>query len=308
MSRLRSVPRRGGVRPHKRLTSTAVLPTVVTAGNLVAGFLAIAYLTQLEAAAPLADPKFTSAAWLIFIGMFCDAADGRIARMTHTASPFGAQMDSLADIVTFGIAPALLGKVWIDHAFADVHGRLLFGLSVVYVLGAAMRLARYNVEQGPGEGLGPTKTFAGLPTPAAAGVVAALVLLRQEVGGARLYGVLDHALLDWLILGLMPVLGYLMISRWPYPHLVNRAFDGARPLGMIVVLVLLLFFIVSYFQETVALGFLAYALSGFVLMVGLRLRGRRSWETDGRESVESEDALGATPSDPPEDGSAVQPQ
>ena len=156
----RPLPRR------RRLTTIHVLPTLITAGNLVAGVLALAYLAELDRAAPLSDPLLLKAAWLLFVGMFCDAADGRIARLTRTASPFGAQLDSLADIVTFGVAPALLGKTVLDAAFPAVPARILFALSVVYVVGAGLRLARYNVEAGRREGSHATRTFTGLPCPA----------------------------------------------------------------------------------------------------------------------------------------------
>ena len=273
MAPLRPLPRR---RP---LTTIHVLPTLVTAGNLIAGVLALAYLAQLDRADPLGDPLFTKAAWMLFIGMFCDAADGRIARLTRTASPFGAQLDSLADIVTFGVAPALLGKTVLDAVFPSVPGRLLFAVSVVYVVGAALRLARYNVEAGRPEGSHGTRTFTGLPSPAAAGVVASLVLVHHELGAN---------VAAFAFLGVLPLLGFLMISRLPYSHVLNRYLDGRRPLATVVVLVLVVFCAVVFFEETVAVGFLGYALSGIVIGLVLRLSGRREWDGDESDHLEAE--------------------
>jgi CDP-diacylglycerol--serine O-phosphatidyltransferase len=269
----RTLPRR------RRLTTIHVLPTLVTAGNLVAGLLALAYLAQLDREAPLGDPLLVKAAWLVFVGMFCDAADGRIARLTRTASPFGAQLDSLADIVTFGVVPALLGKTVLDAAFPAVPGRALFALSVVYVVGAALRLARYNVEAGRPEGSHATRTFTGLPSPAAAGVVASMVLVHHELGARTL---------EWALFALLPLLGFLMISRLPYTHLLNRYLDGRRPLAVVIVLVLLVFLVVAFFEQTVAAAFVLYALSGVVLGLVLRLAGKDDWEGDEDDHLEAD--------------------
>ncbi len=266
-------------RPRRPLTTIHVLPTLVTAGNLVAGVLALTYLAQVDRAAPLDDPLFVKAAWLIFVGMFCDAADGRIARLTRTASPFGAQLDSLADIVTFGAAPALLGRAVLDASFPGVPGKLLFGLSVIYVVGAALRLARYNVEAGRHEGTHATRTFTGLPTPAAAGVVASLALVQRELGPTAI---------AFLFLGVLPLLGFLMISRLPYVHVVNRTLDGRRPLASIIVLVVAVFCAIVFFVETVAVAFLGYALSGIGVGFVYRVTGRREWDGDEEDLLDAE--------------------
>lgn len=239
----------------------------MTAGNLIAGLLALAYLLRLDRAAPLADPLLGKAAWLIFIGMFFDAADGRIARLTRTNSPFGAQLDSLSDIVTFGVAPALLGNAVLSATFPAMPSKIVFALVAVYAVGTALRLARYNVEAGHAEGSAVVHTFRGLPSPAAAGVVAGLVLL---------HGAYDLRGVEWALLAALPLLGFLMISRLPYPHVLNRYLDGRRPLAAIVVLVILLFLIVATFEITVAGGFLLFALWGPAAWgVGRILRGRQ---------------------------------
>ena len=148
------------VRPRKqrlrrRLKEVPVLPSMVTLANLFFGFLAMAKVADaLRMTAPGASfaavlPFFETAAVLVFVAMVCDALDGRVARMTGQTSNFGAQLDSLADMVTFGLVPAFIAKVLVDwHAQADanmllpVGPKLFYAAAAVYVLGAAMRLAR----------------------------------------------------------------------------------------------------------------------------------------------------------------------
>jgi CDP-diacylglycerol--serine O-phosphatidyltransferase len=281
----RRIPLPRDPRPRRRiqLKTIQVLPTLVTAGNLLSGLLALSYLMDAAAATDLArqDALHVKAAWMIFLGMFCDALDGRLARLMRTTSPFGAQLDSLADVVTFGVVPAVMCKAIFEDAFPLVAPRLALALVGVYVLGAALRLARYNAESArvaAGEGPHVTQTFRGLPSPAAAGVVASIVLLRHEH---------DMRWLEWALLFGMPVLGVLMISRMPYSHVVNRWVEGRKPLLPVVLLAVAAFLAVSYFEATVAAAFLAYALSGVVIWVAGVLTGRPAWAFR-----EDEDELG----------------
>lgn len=208
---------------------------------------------------------------MIFLGMVCDALDGRIARLMRVTSPFGAQLDSLADVVTFGVVPALLAKTVLSASFPALPGMVAMAVVAGYALGAALRLARYNTESAAvAAGAGPhvTRTFRGLPSPAAAGALAALFLLRHEYG---LHG------LDWAVVAAAPVLGLLMISRLPYSHVMNRYVDGPGGLGFVLVLGATALLAVAYFEATVAGVFVLYALTGpFVALVGL-LTGRLGW-------------------------------
>lgn len=286
--RLRHLP---PTRPRRRrrrtLRTIQVLPTLITAGNLVAGLLAISYLVDAAGAeAARADALAVKAAWLLFLGMFLDTLDGRIARMTGTTSDFGAQLDSLADVVTFGVAPALLAKSILTPAFPLLTGKLIFGLCLVYVLGAALRLARYNVESERTKAAGVrhvTRIFRGLPSPAAAGVVASLVLLGHEYA---VHGWLGETL-HWVLLGVPPVLGLFMISRMPYSHVMNRYFDAQRAHPVTVVLLLLLvYLVVEHFVETVTALFSLYALSGPLLTASHRLFGWPVWAEQEEEDEE----------------------
>jgi CDP-diacylglycerol--serine O-phosphatidyltransferase len=268
--RLRPLPRRRRGQP---LLTIQVLPTLVTLGNLLAGVLALAYLEDSMGATDPAvrDGLWSKAAWLVFLGMFCDALDGRIARLTRTTSPFGAQLDSLADVVTFGLVPAFLSKTMLSVTFPSVSPRLLLALSVVYVGGAALRLARYNVESArvsPGGAPHVTLVFRGMPSPAAAGLLASVVLLRLEYALPALGVVLAF---------LTPVVGLLMVSRLPYPHVLNRWLEGRRGIPAMVLLAVTLFLVLAFFLETIAAVFVAYALSGPVLFALARLTGRPRW-------------------------------
>ncbi len=322
--RLRPV-RSDSTKPRKRrvLRTVQVLPTMMTAGNLMAGVLACAYM--IDAGTYLADGPgsegfaqaneyFAKAAWLIFLGMFLDGMDGRVARMTNSTSAFGAQLDSLADVVTFGVAPALIAKTLLGITFTDVPGRLLFVFCLIYVLGAALRLARYNVES---ERLSRddtphvTRVFRGLPSPAAAGVIASLLLLRaaHPAGESAAWG----TAIEWGILVATPLLGLLMISRMPFTHVMNRWFDRNRvgPLA-VVILVVMLYLIISHFVETVAGLFVLYALSGPVLTLSHRLIGvPRMVEHEDHDEAEVDldadygDDLGQDDDEPADDGTGT---
>jgi CDP-diacylglycerol--serine O-phosphatidyltransferase len=280
---LHPVPARQSHR--RKLLTIQVLPSLMTAGNLVAGVLATAYMVDAARATPAqAEALYVRASWLIFIGMFLDGLDGRVARMTGTTSAFGAQLDSLADAVTFGVAPAILARTLLGPAFPLLSSKLIFGLCLVYVLGAALRLARYNVESERLSREGRphvTRVFRGLPSPAAAGVLASLVLLRHE------YAVQEPT--DWAILAAAPLLGLLMVSRMPYAHVMNRYLGAnrAHPLAVLL-MVVLVYLVVAHFVETVAGLFLVYALSGPVITLSYRMFGRPAWALH-EEADEEED-------------------
>lgn len=275
-------PRGSSIRP--RLVALQVLPTLVTLGNVLAGFLAISYVV--DAWSGTGDPAareilWTKAAWAVLFGMVCDALDGRVARMTGAASSFGAELDSLADMVSFGVAPALLSKSIVQAAFPAISTKLTTVLAMVYVLGAALRLARYNVEsqrvQEPGH---VTRVFRGLPSPGAAGVVASLVLLRHE------YADQTSAVIRWCFLAGTPLLGLLMVSRFGFPHVMNRFLGGARSPVVILALVVAIFLAVEHPVETLAAIFCVYAATGPALYLVRLLFGRPRWvdeETDDED-------------------------
>ena len=251
-----------------------VLPTLLTLGNLFCGYLAIA-----KAADAMGVPRVPGGAapemlrllefsgWMIFLGMVFDALDGSVARLTGGASAMGNVLDSIADVVTFGAAPAFLAKC-IAEGVGEMpdHRQTLF-FSVFFALMAALRLARYSSHRGDPEEA--SLWFEGLPTPGAAGVIAGMAVLLQE----RDWGPVAAAV-RWLPFGIL-ALGLLMVSKLPYAHVSNRFLRGRKPVTYLVVSLAVLVLALAYhFEAALAAGMLAYALSGPAVGL-LRRRGRR---------------------------------
>ena len=201
------------------------LPNLMTAGNLFCGFVAVIKCIQAhylmrggEIITPEAAELFTHAVWFIFAAMAFDMLDGRLARMGGRESLFGAEFDSLADVVSFGLAPALMVFFLI---LSPTQGYPVFQnigwlLAFVYLLCAAVRLARFNVITNPllrRESFDSNKDFIGLPVPAAAGTVAALVLFLLEMS------VHDRSLQHWALAlpPLLVLIAILMVSTIRYP-------------------------------------------------------------------------------------------
>lgn len=239
------------------LRTVVLLPTLITLGNGICGMLAIG-----RTGMGMADAKalyFQQAAWLILTAMIFDALDGFVARMTRTTSPFGAQLDSLCDLVSFGVAPGFLVLAVTRTAHRDVFllERLVPAVCVLYALCALIRLARFNIETTPDEGS--HREFTGLPSPAAAGLIAGAVLPTRE-------------LLRWgpgmasLLVGILPALAFgaavLMVSRIRYVHVVNRFLRGRRPFVTLVEFALLLTLTYLFRELIFFLVFLGYAVTG----------------------------------------------
>lgn len=261
-----------------RFKPVAILPTLCTLGNTFCGFLAIA-----KVADALLDPSaFVShilfAAWMIFLAMFFDALDGRIARLTNQASDFGAQLDSLTDLITFGVAPAFLVKVVFDYELTAAghpyQKKFTLLLSVIYVICATLRLARFTLETDVGEEA--HEKFYGLPSPAAAGVVASTAFLVFE-RESPLASVSPETrlLIIKAYLGLLPLLGLMMVSRIEYVHLVSRWGRGRRPFIHLVAIVVILLAAFMYHEVMFFLCFGGYAVAGPLMSFAERSAGRR---------------------------------
>jgi len=234
----------------------SMLPSLLTLGNLVCGFLAIAYIADYTAGAEIS--RLYWAAALFYIAMVFDALDGKVARMTNSAGDFGGQLDSLADIVTFGLAPSFLVKVLMEAG--HFQPKLAWGLSALFVSCAALRLAKFNVENTDHSEAG-HQSFSGLPTPAAAGAIAGVAILYLSLGQP-----------GWLLL-LLPVitvsLAALMISPVPYAHgsrLMRRNLSFAE----LAQIVFVLFALVQFPAYAVAGIFLLYAVSGPIGLLKLK--------------------------------------
>src|SRR5438270_10888582 len=218
-------------RPTPRRAAYA-LPTLFTAGNILLGFIAILRTFQagIHAAAGQLGPSedLAIAAKAIAAAVVLDGLDGRIDRMTNTVSAFGRGMDSLADVIAFGIAPAVLAYTW-GVQFIQPGGilpdhRAGYFLAFLFLLCGAVRLARFNVQTNPvpkNPGRFGRKYFVGLPIPAAAGLVMAIVYAT------------DGEPLQWWVyslpwLALLALLSFLMVSTWRYPSFKDINLTGPR--------------------------------------------------------------------------------
>ena len=284
--------RRHGRRAYIR--SVYFLPSLATLGNAVCGFGAI-YVAILNTA-PLGDDPltqlwgsraFTYAAYLIFLAMVFDALDGRLARWTRHTTDFGGQLDSLADVLSFGAAPAMLALLAFratvgDDVSSHFVSRLIWGAGALYTCCAALRLARFNVSNEHGEQH--HFSFLGLPSPGAGGAVAGFVIMQQEM--ARAAVALDSTALAavataamWLLPVVVLGTGLLMVSEVRYPHVVNRYMRGRRSIGRLVAVAAILILLLLFPQYTIGLGTLLYALWGPALWLTARVRRRANATT-----------------------------
>jgi len=249
-----------------------LLPTLFTVGNIFCGYWSLihTYRGALELGAVL-----------IIVAAVLDGLDGRIARLTGSTSDFGVEFDSLADMVSFGIAPALLAYHW---ALAPL-GRTGWLVAFLYVVCAAMRLARFNLQVSTAD----RRFFAGLPTPSAAGVLACIVFAAP-----------DPLETQWLALPvtiLVGVLGLLMVSRLRYYAFKDFDLRNRRSYIHVLPLAGVLVAIAVYPKGTLLLVSSAYLLSAptfYAWSLVRRLRSRReAWvrETEGESEVADESAL-----------------
>ena len=272
-------PRSPDRRPRR---AAYALPTLFTAGNVFLGFLAI--LKAFEGALLArsgqmgSNPHFELAAKMIGLAVFLDGLDGRIARMTNTTSDFGREMDSLADAITFGIAPAVLAFTWgIFFVEGNWHGimhdhllRIGYFVSFLYLLCGSARLARFNVQKNPvpkNPGRPDRKYFVGLPIPAAAGCVAAVIYVTDSVPL-----VWWPMALAWI--ALLGLLAFLMVSTWRYRSF--KDFHLLRPFSPLTVILwgALIYLTWNYSQPVFLAMAIAYVGSGIVVRIGGSLRRR----------------------------------
>ena len=231
---------------RQRLKYITVLPSLVTILNGVCGFAAIVLASKGAAAGTfsyhrLTLPYFAMAGYMVLLAMIADVLDGRLARMSKSTSSFGGQLDSLCDIISFGVAPAFLmlkvfeyklgGFAEQNSAFANFLERFIWLAAAAYISCAAIRLARFNVENEEDESA--HMSFIGLPTPAAAGVVVSLVIFHQETllelsaSNNRAYLICEDAVIYALPIVVLGV-AVLMVSRIRYPHILNQYYKGQK--------------------------------------------------------------------------------
>lgn len=258
----------------------AVSPTLFTLANALSGFMAIFLASRPpDIELPLGLSPLVFASMCVFLAMFFDTIDGQIARLTRSVSELGTQLDSMADMVSFGVAPAFIAVqlAGVRLPFMSMRGdhyydRLALIAACIYVACAALRLARFNIEVDPDHARGHT-AFRGLPSPGAAGTIAGLVMLHAHLLAGGPAWLARAAAMG--VLGVMLLTAFAMISRLPYVHLVNRYLRGRAPFGYVAMSVVILLLLTIAPQWSIAVAFVSYALSAPIVRL-LRLRpGRR---------------------------------
>ena len=285
------IPVTGG----RRQKMFAVLPTLMALANAACGFGAITFAAKVGPEA-VAGNEFFIAALLIYLAMVCDMLDGSLARLTNQTSEFGAQLDSLCDAVSFGAAPAFLMLRFMQHGQLlatelvppfQYHPRLLWAVAVLFVICVLLRLARFNVETEEDDS---HEGFSGLPSPAAAGAVAAFPIAMHGLNDLLAEGadMASRTLAGWLVPGLMVVLplvtfavACLMVSRVPYPHVFNQVFRGQRSRQHVIQLVFTLAVVLTVGEMAVPLIFCWFAFAAPAGLLWDEARGRRLYNRPG---------------------------
>jgi len=240
--------------PRLRRKGIYILPNLFTLAALFGGFYAIVMAM---------NGRFEQAAIGVFCAMVLDSLDGRVARMTHTQSTFGEQMDSLSDMVSFGAAPALIVYEW---ALKDL-GKLGWLAAFVYCASAALRLARFNTNLGVVD----KRFFQGLPSPAAAAIVMGFIWVLDDAG---FKGFREGPWLDWTAFGMTLYAGLTMVTNVPFYSFKDVSFKRSVPFVVIVAIALGIA-VISFHPPSVLFGlFVIYGLSGYGVYVWRRVKGR----------------------------------
>ena len=268
-------------RLRQRLAALPVFPTLLTSGNLACG------VTAVLCAAAEPQPQLWLGAILVIVAMIFDMFDGKVARMTGTDGLFGAELDSLADVVSFGLAPAMLvHRLVLGDQPESVWGdgeRFIWFLAVWYVVMTAIRLARYNVEHAEGA----TSTFRGLPSPGSAAVICAWVLFYAyyaiEVNGVRRYdsssiNVMSFETFEttirFILIGFTSLCSILMVSRVPFPHIGNTLLSGRAGMWRLVIIIAVLGLVVTHPIFGIVIVATLYLLGGLLLSLSPRGKTR----------------------------------
>ncbi len=227
-----------------------LLPNMITISALFCGFYAIVMSLILD---------FKQSTVAIFIGMILDSMDGRVARLTRTQSEFGAQLDSLSDMVTFGVAPALVAYEWSLKGM----GRIGWIAAFIYCACAALRLARFNTNIA----IVDKRFFQGLPSPAAAAIVAGFIWLMEDFGffGGDFY---------WVCWSITLIAGLSMVTNLPFYSF--KAMNVRQSVPFIAVFILVLIVVtISFDPPKVLFGlFILYGLSGYLVYIWFKIKGK----------------------------------
>jgi CDP-diacylglycerol--serine O-phosphatidyltransferase len=259
-----------------------VLPSLFTAGNIAAGYYAITQSVQGSAAEP---EYFNRAALAIGFAVLFDGLDGRIARMTNTTSDFGKELDSLADVITFGVAPSILAYIWgfrmlAPTLYPTIRERILHvGVFVcfLFLICGASRLARFNISVNPqprNPGRPGRKYFVGMPIPAGAGVLAAVVHFFKG-------SPIDDPRMSILWLCLIAGTGFLMVSSWRFWSGKEINLGDRHPIRMLLVLALMGTLVVMESEWVLIVIALGYLVSGVLARLAYSWSRARRQSADG---------------------------
>ncbi|HUU93544.1 MAG TPA: phosphatidylcholine/phosphatidylserine synthase [Phycisphaerae bacterium] len=279
-----------------RIPRILILPSLCTLANALCGFGAITLMTRAVLGTPDAFPEAAKwAGYLVILAMVFDALDGRLARFARATSDFGGQLDSVADVVSFGVAPAfLMNRVVVEclgGAVPSVLLRVPWVCAAVYLGCTLIRLARFNVENVHEEEA--HMVFKGLPSPAAAGALVSVVIVLADFMQEHAHEGTVRVLL-WTLPILAALLGLLMVSSFRYSHLLNQFVRGRRPVSHLVMVVVGIALATVLKEVVLPVGFGAYALSGPAVGLYHRIRGRR---TPKPSLTPSDEANDETPDD-----------
>lgn len=309
MAFIAKLPDPNRTRKRRRpLRSLPIAPTLMTLGNLLCGFAAIHFALRAMynlgagsskaafehmpgALAELTPPSVLSVgAVLVIVGMVFDLLDGLIARVTRSTTNFGGQLDSLADVVTFGVAPATLMVAFMSQELASdsilpspvsehIIGRGAWIAAAIYVAFTAIRLARFNVEHAKADF--DHRTFHGMPSPGAACVMVALLLFQEQMDET------GRSITLYAMPFVAVTVAFLMVSRIPYRRFHRAYFLGKKPFSKVITAVLLLgtFWLIK--APTLLLLVLWYAVSGPLFMVALLLRDRHRPQVEAQAPDEA---------------------
>ncbi|MCK4753216.1 MAG: phosphatidylcholine/phosphatidylserine synthase [Planctomycetes bacterium] len=269
---------------RQRLKSITILPSLITILNGVCGFAAIVFASNAVTAGTgdfsyhkLHLPYFAMSGYMILLAMIADTLDGRVARMSKSTSSFGGQLDSLCDIISFGVAPAFLMLKILEYklglsglndtTLASFLERFIWLAAAAYISCVAIRLARFNVENEEDESA--HMSFVGLPTPAAAGVIVSLIIFHQEtLPELSAKSTFAYTFCENAIIFSLPFLALsmavLMVSRIRYPHILNQYIKGKKPFAHFIRILLFLGLVIWSRQAALLIIFCSFAASGFV--------------------------------------------
>ena len=243
---------------RKRRKGIYILPNLFTLAALFGGFYSIVMAM---------NGSFTLAAYGVLFAMLFDSLDGRVARMTNTQSAFGEQMDSLSDMVSFGVAPALIAYIWALKGL----GRWGWIAAFVYCSCAALRLARFNVNTGVVD----KRWFQGLPSPAAAALVVGFIWVMDDYGVVRGQdGTITWYAMSWVMFALTLYAGLTMVTNAPFYSFKDINFKRSVPFAVVVSIRLVIALINIHAPSVLFAVFAIYGFSGYGVYLWRKAKGQ----------------------------------